>query len=55
MSIDITKFICSSAELVRKIQRLQFRRIFIQWFISGGCPEDDQDRMRHVKVMINCV
>jgi hypothetical protein len=34
-SVDIMNFICSSAELVHKMQRLQFCRI-LQWFISGG-------------------
>ena len=32
--VDIISFICSSAELVHKMQRLQFYR-FLQWFISG--------------------
>ena len=36
MFVDIVKFICSSAELVHKMWRLQFHR-FLQWFISGEC------------------
>jgi hypothetical protein len=37
MSADITKSVCSSAELVRKMWSLQAYR-FVQWFVSGGCP-----------------
>ena len=34
----VKPFICSSAELVHKMYRLQFRRL-LQWLISGGCQE----------------
>jgi hypothetical protein len=33
--VDIINFVCSSAELAHKLQRLQFYR-FLQWFLSGG-------------------
>jgi hypothetical protein len=36
MLVDITKFVCSSPELVHKIQMLCFHR-FLQWCIEGGC------------------
>ena len=35
MSVDITKFICSSGELVCRMKVVQFYRV-LQWFISGG-------------------
>ena len=35
MSVDITKFVCSSAELVGKMRRSQFRRV-VRRFISEG-------------------
>jgi hypothetical protein len=36
MFVEITKFVCSSAELVHKMQMLYFHR-FLQWFMAGGC------------------
>jgi len=36
MFLDITQFVCSSAEMVRAMLMLWFRR-FLQWFISGRC------------------
>jgi len=33
---DIVRLVCSSAELVHKMWRLQFYRFFLQWFTSGG-------------------
>ena len=36
MFVDVIKFVCSSAELVRMMRGLEFRR-FLQRLISGGC------------------
>jgi len=35
MSVDITQFVCSSAELAGKMRRAQFRG-FVQRLMSGG-------------------
>jgi len=35
MSVDITKFVCSNAELVHKMRKFKFYKL-LQMFMSGG-------------------
>ena len=43
MSADVTKFGCSCVELVHKMRSLKMGT-FVQWFISGGCRVNGNQR-----------